>query len=102
MELAQAYRRFGSRVTVIEHGARLAGREDPDISDELRRILEAEGIEVWLSAEVEQVDDVQAITSVPAFALRMATEPSRVRTFWSPRAGRRTREASASKRTGSN
>jgi len=56
LELAQAYRRFGSRVTVIEHGARLAGREDPDISDELRRILEAEGIEVWLSAEVEQVD----------------------------------------------
>jgi pyruvate/2-oxoglutarate dehydrogenase complex dihydrolipoamide dehydrogenase (E3) component len=56
LELAQAYRRFGSRVTVVEHGARLASREDPDISEELRRILEAEGVEVWLSAEVEQVD----------------------------------------------
>ena len=55
LELAQAYRRFGSRVTVVEHGARLASREDPDISDEVRRILEAEGVEVWLSAEVEQV-----------------------------------------------
>lgn len=55
LELAQAYRRFGSRVTVVEHGARLASREDPDISEEVRRILEAEGVEVWLSAEVEQI-----------------------------------------------
>lgn len=56
LELAQAYRRFGSRVTVVEHGARLASREDPDISEELRRILEAEGVEVWLSAEVDQIE----------------------------------------------
>ncbi|MCU1382587.1 MAG: Dihydrolipoyl dehydrogenase [Acidobacteria bacterium] len=56
LELAQAYRRFGSRVTVVEQGARLASREDPDISNEVRRILEAEGVEVWLSAEVEQID----------------------------------------------
>ena len=55
LELAQAYHRFGSRVTVVQHGARLASREDPDISEELLRILEAEGVEVWLSAEVEQV-----------------------------------------------
>ena len=56
LELAQAYRRFGSRVTIVEHGPRLAGREDPDISEEVRRILEAEGVEVLLSAEVEQVE----------------------------------------------
>src|ERR1700724_1478212 len=33
VEFAQAYRRFGSRVTVVEHGPRLAGREDPDVAD---------------------------------------------------------------------
>ena len=55
LELAQAYRRFGSRVTVIEHGSRLASREDPDTSEEVRRILEAEDVEVWLSAEIEEI-----------------------------------------------
>ena len=56
LEFAQAYRRFGSRVTVIDHGPRLAGREDPDVSDEVRRILEAEGVAVLLAAEDEQVE----------------------------------------------
>ena len=56
LELAQAYRRFGSRVTIVEHGPRLAGREDPDVSDEVQRILETEGVEVLLSADVEQVE----------------------------------------------
>jgi pyruvate/2-oxoglutarate dehydrogenase complex dihydrolipoamide dehydrogenase (E3) component len=55
LELAQAYRRFGSSVTVLDHGPRLAGREDPDVSDEIERILEAEGIDLLLSAAVEQV-----------------------------------------------
>lgn len=56
LELAQAYRRFGSRVTVIEHGPRLLGREDADVSQEVRRILEADGIEVLLPAEITQVE----------------------------------------------
>jgi pyruvate/2-oxoglutarate dehydrogenase complex dihydrolipoamide dehydrogenase (E3) component len=56
LELAQAYRRFGSPVTIIQHGPQLADREDPDVSAEVRGILEAEGIEVLLSAEVEQVE----------------------------------------------
>lgn len=56
LEFAQAYRRFGSRVTVIDHGSRLAGREDPDVSEEVRSILEAEGVEMLLSAEVVQIE----------------------------------------------
>jgi pyruvate/2-oxoglutarate dehydrogenase complex dihydrolipoamide dehydrogenase (E3) component len=56
LELAQAYRRFGSRVTLIQDGPQLLGREDPDIAAEVRSILEAEGVEVLLSAEVEQVE----------------------------------------------
>src|SRR5246127_1053202 len=43
LEMAQAYRRFGSRVTIIERGPLLAGREDPDVAEEMRRILCDEG-----------------------------------------------------------
>src|SRR5499427_4526976 len=43
LEFAQAYRRFGSSVTILEHGPQLMGREDPDVSEELHRILSSEG-----------------------------------------------------------
>jgi pyruvate/2-oxoglutarate dehydrogenase complex dihydrolipoamide dehydrogenase (E3) component len=56
LELAQAYRRFGSRVTVVEHGPQLAGREDPDVADALGRLFDDEGIAVLLSAETLQVE----------------------------------------------
>jgi pyruvate/2-oxoglutarate dehydrogenase complex dihydrolipoamide dehydrogenase (E3) component len=52
LEFAQAYRRFGSRVTVVEHGPQLIGREDPDVAEEVRRILSAEEVEVVVGAEV--------------------------------------------------
>ena len=51
LEMAQAYRRFGSRVTVIEPGPRIMGREDPDISDEIQRILGSGSIRFMLAAE---------------------------------------------------
>lgn len=51
LEFAQMYRRFGSRVTVVEMGPRLVGREDEDVSDEVRGILEREGIEIRLNAK---------------------------------------------------
>jgi len=56
LELAQAYRRFGSRVTVLEHGPQLAGREDPDVADALGRLCGDEGIEVHLSTDTLQVE----------------------------------------------
>jgi len=52
LELAQAYRRFGSDVTVIESGPQLMGREDFDVSQEMRRILSDEGIRVFVAAEL--------------------------------------------------
>ncbi|HYW84882.1 MAG TPA: FAD-containing oxidoreductase [Spirochaetia bacterium] len=55
LEFAQMYRRFGSEVTVIEKGPRLAGREDPDVSDAIRDILTSEGIDVRLGAECMSV-----------------------------------------------
>ncbi len=50
LEFAQMYRRFGAEVTVCEMGPRLIGREDEDVSDEVRAILEREGIAVRLGA----------------------------------------------------
>ena len=50
LEFAQMYRRFGSRVTVVEKGDRLIAREDEDVSATLQQILEAEGIDVRLKA----------------------------------------------------
>lgn len=51
LEFAQMYRRFGAAVTVVEMGARLVGREDEDISEAIREILEAEGIAIRTGAE---------------------------------------------------
>ncbi len=50
LEFAQMYRRFGAEVTVVEMGPRLLGREDDEISDAIRGILEAEGIAVRTGA----------------------------------------------------
>src|SRR5438093_5663885 len=55
LELAQTYRRFGSRVTIVEQGPRLAGREDPDVADAIARIFSDEGIEVLVAAETRRV-----------------------------------------------
>jgi hypothetical protein len=56
LELAQAYRRFGSRVTVIEAGPQLMGREDADVANEMQRILSDEGIQILVAAEALNVD----------------------------------------------
>ena len=56
LEMAQSYRRFGSRVTVIEAAPQLMSREDSDVSDEVRRILDQEGVEFLLATETLNVN----------------------------------------------
>ncbi len=51
LEFAQIFRRFGARVTVIEKGPRLLGREDPDVCEAIRDIFAREDIAVRTSAE---------------------------------------------------
>ena len=51
LEFAQMYRRFGSEVTIVEMGPRLIQREDEDVSEAVKTILENEGINIRLSAE---------------------------------------------------
>jgi len=55
LELAQAMRRFGSEVTVLQQGAQLADREDPDIAAELLSLFQDEGINVLLNTELLKV-----------------------------------------------
>jgi pyruvate/2-oxoglutarate dehydrogenase complex dihydrolipoamide dehydrogenase (E3) component len=56
IEMAQAYRRFGSRVTIIEPGAQLMSREDPDLAEEIGKILKEEGIDILLNARPLRID----------------------------------------------
>jgi pyruvate/2-oxoglutarate dehydrogenase complex dihydrolipoamide dehydrogenase (E3) component len=51
LEFGQMFRRFGSRVTVVEMGAHLVGREDEDVSREIEQLLRDEGLQLRLNAE---------------------------------------------------
>lgn len=57
LEFAQMYCRFGSEVTVVEMAPRLIRREDPEVSDAIRQIVEREGIHVRLAAECVRLEE---------------------------------------------
>ena len=64
LEFAQIFRRFGSRVTVVEMRGRLIPRDDDDVSEAVKGIMENEGIELQLGAEcvaIEKRDEEVAI-----------------------------------------
>jgi pyruvate/2-oxoglutarate dehydrogenase complex dihydrolipoamide dehydrogenase (E3) component len=56
LEFGQMFRRFGAKVTVIEMGPRLIGREDEDVSHTVKEILEKENIDVRLNATCLSVE----------------------------------------------
>ena len=102
LELAQALRRFGSRVTVIERNDALAHREDRDVSEALRELFDDEGIEVRTGTRVERVEG-RSGESVKLHATRDGAEDvdRGHRTSWSRADGPRTPTASAWRRPGS-
>lgn len=55
LEFGQMFRRYGSRVTIVHQGPQIVPREDPEIAAELQKALEAEGVELVLSARTEAV-----------------------------------------------
>ncbi len=55
LEFGQMFRRFGSRVTIIQSGGQLLGREDEDVAEAVAGILKEEGIEVLLEGRAEEV-----------------------------------------------
>ena len=63
LEMAQAFRRFGSRVTVVERNSALIHREDSDVSEAIEQLFRDEGIEVLTGTTIEHVDG-QSGTSV--------------------------------------
>ncbi len=54
LEFGQMFRRFGSRVTIIHQSGEILPREDPDVAGELRKTLEAEGIQFALNARTQR------------------------------------------------
>lgn len=56
LELAQAFRRFGSRTTVVERNELLIHREDPDVAEEIARLLRDEGVEVLTGTALQRVE----------------------------------------------
>jgi pyruvate/2-oxoglutarate dehydrogenase complex dihydrolipoamide dehydrogenase (E3) component len=56
VEFGQMFRRFGSEVTIVQRGPRLLGREDPDVADEVARVLVEDGVEVLLDADALRVE----------------------------------------------
>jgi pyruvate/2-oxoglutarate dehydrogenase complex dihydrolipoamide dehydrogenase (E3) component len=69
LEMAQAFRRFGSEVTVVERGPQLAAREDPDVAAAIRTIFLEDGIELALDTEPVGVEG----SSGEKVRLRVAT-----------------------------
>jgi len=70
LELAQAMRRFGAGVTLIEAGAQLAGRDDPDVGAALLELFADEGITVHVHTQVRRVEGesggvVRVVTDAP-------------------------------------
>lgn len=55
VEFAQMFRRFGSRVTLVQKGGQLLPREDPDMAGALAEILREDGLEVVLDAEASEI-----------------------------------------------
>jgi pyruvate/2-oxoglutarate dehydrogenase complex dihydrolipoamide dehydrogenase (E3) component len=72
LELAQAMRRFGSKVTLIERNERLVSREDDDVTEALTGLFRDEGVEIFLNAKTKQV------TGKSGEAVRVAIEQNGV------------------------
>ncbi len=56
LEFGQMFRRFGSRVTIVQRGPQLLAREDPDIADAVTEILRQEGVEILLESAARRVE----------------------------------------------
>ena len=58
LEFAQMFRRFGSKVTIVQRGGQLLGREDEDIAEEVKKILEEDGVDIMLNSRAEKAEKI--------------------------------------------
>jgi pyruvate/2-oxoglutarate dehydrogenase complex dihydrolipoamide dehydrogenase (E3) component len=56
VEMTQAFCRFGTRVTVLQKSARLLPKEEPEISELIQKLLQNEGVQIHLNAEISRVE----------------------------------------------
>jgi pyruvate/2-oxoglutarate dehydrogenase complex dihydrolipoamide dehydrogenase (E3) component len=56
LEFGQLFRRLGSRVTIVQAGNQLLNREDPDVAEEVRKILQEDGIDILLNTKATRVE----------------------------------------------
>ncbi len=87
LEFAQAMRRFGSRVTIIQRAKQLLDREDADIAAAVTELLRDEGVDVLLDAQLLNVSGQSALASRSASGQRAQRKPLRRPIFSSPPAG---------------
>jgi pyruvate/2-oxoglutarate dehydrogenase complex dihydrolipoamide dehydrogenase (E3) component len=66
LEFGQMFRRFGSKVTILEHSERFFSREDEDVSGEIKKFLEEEGIEIFTGCSAKKVSSNSKEISVHA------------------------------------
>ena len=66
LEFGQMFRRFGSKVTIVHRGERLLAREDPDVADEIAKILTEDGITVLLKSDLSSVELKGGVINVTA------------------------------------
>jgi pyruvate/2-oxoglutarate dehydrogenase complex dihydrolipoamide dehydrogenase (E3) component len=64
IEFSQMFRRFGSKVTVIQAGSQLLHEEDPDVAAEVTKILREDGIEILLDAHTQRVAQANGVISL--------------------------------------
>lgn len=60
LEMGQFYRRMGSRVTIVQHDAQIAGHEDKDVADSLQKILQGEDIRFHLRTRVKNIEKIDS------------------------------------------
>jgi pyruvate/2-oxoglutarate dehydrogenase complex dihydrolipoamide dehydrogenase (E3) component len=94
LEFGQMYRRFGSEVTIIQRNNRLIPREDEDVSEAIREILEDEGIRILTDADATRIENRSGRIAVSVEVGGRTTEVLD-RTFWSRPEGGRTPTISA-------
>jgi pyruvate/2-oxoglutarate dehydrogenase complex dihydrolipoamide dehydrogenase (E3) component len=78
LEFGQMFRHFGSKVTIVQQGPQLLSREDPDVAEEVAKILAEDGIDVLLEtnalkAEQSETGQVQLTVKTPTAEERTLT-----------------------------
>jgi pyruvate/2-oxoglutarate dehydrogenase complex dihydrolipoamide dehydrogenase (E3) component len=64
IEMAQAFNRLGTSVTVVDRSAQILGKEDKDMADRVASIMEDEGVTFFLEASIEEIQETHGLKSV--------------------------------------